>query len=463
MSALQKKGIVRIFHSETKSAGKSDTRSQKMRTLTVIENPNDTLIATLIVHVGSIDESPAQYGISHLLEHMMFATKKSSSKLIQELSSSGAHFNAYTDYDKTQYFVTGHASVHEQILALFRILALEAPDFTELELKREVDVVLEELSWRSDAGDGEDGGSGRQKFNLINEFFWNNTPYEHDIGGSAKTLKGITKDDLVRYYHKYYGDAHLWISAPTSIAAKVRAYVKAEYPRPTGLTATSGCPLVRSYDILKIKAGHNRVSFAVDERNKSTTIVLLMRSVPFDAVQVAYVDFITHALSGLDGVLTRELREGKGFTYGVPVGNVSYVDNGIFKISMVSTQKDVVRLFGAFLEPLAKLRAAGGFSRKEFERIKKSFLLSRATALQDAFELTMTLSHIEFYSGMALHGLAGYTEFLDASLQHDAFSSFAAEFFSFSNANLFMICPQQSQGAIERVVKIFSGFLNAKA
>jgi hypothetical protein len=64
---------------------------------------------------------------------------------------------------------------------------------------------------------------------------------------------------------------------------------------------------------------------------------------------------------------------------------------------------------------------------------------------------------------MALHGLAGYTEFLDASLQHDAFSSFAAEFFSFSNANLFMVCPQQSQGAIERVVKIFSGFLNAKA
>ena len=431
-----------------------------MRSLTVIENPNDMIVATLIVHVGSIDESPQHYGISHLLEHMMFSTKKSSSKLVQELARSGTIFNAYTDYDKTQYFVMGHVSVWEKILRLFKILALEAPDFTEAELKVEVDVVLEELSWRSGM-EGDDGGGGGEGLDIMIEYFWKNTAYEHPVGGSARTLRNITKADLVAYHDRYYGDSHLWISAPTSIAAKVNAFVKAEYPPVPSPSSLAACPIVRPYDILKIKAGQNRATLAVDAAARATTIVLLMRSVPYGAVETTYIDLIAHELAGLDGLLSKHLRDDKGLTYGVPVGNISYVDNGIFQISMVSTQTDAVRLIDAFLEPLQMLRARRGFSRAEFESYKKSFLLKRATALQDAFELTMILSQIEFYSGMRIvGGLKGYVDFLERTLDYDAFKKFADDFFKFSKANLFMHLPQQrGTSANERVVKKFSDFL----
>jgi len=59
------------------------------------------------VDVGSRDEDPAENGISHFIEHMLFkGTKKRSAKDIAiEMDSMGGELNAFTSKEGTTYYV----------------------------------------------------------------------------------------------------------------------------------------------------------------------------------------------------------------------------------------------------------------------------------------------------------------------------------------------------------------------
>ena len=74
------------------------------------------------VNVGSKSESPAEAGISHLLEHLLFkGTGKYTSREIAELLDSvGGQLNAFTSKEHTCYYarvLTEHFSMAVDVLA----------------------------------------------------------------------------------------------------------------------------------------------------------------------------------------------------------------------------------------------------------------------------------------------------------------------------------------------------------
>ena len=171
--------------------------------------------------VGSSYEHNGNTGLSHLLEHMMFQSKKSktSKKLLQGMADAGSLYNASTSFDMTLYYMIGQKDVWRDVVDLFWTLTFDGLDFTEAELANEVDVVLEELSMRTQTGLDE----------AITKFMWKNTSYDHDIGGNRESLKGIRKADLLAFHAKYYGDSHLFVNAPASVRKEVDAYVKERF------------------------------------------------------------------------------------------------------------------------------------------------------------------------------------------------------------------------------------------
>ena len=420
-----------------------------MRTIQVIDNPTDSIVLLYSIHVGSIYEAPHEYGISHLLEHMMFQSKKSktSKKLLQGMADAGSLYNASTSFDMTLYYMIGQKDVWRDVVDLFWTLTFDGLDFTEAELANEVDVVLEELSMRTQTGLDE----------AITKFMWKNTSYDHDIGGNRESLKGIRKADLLAFHAKYYGDSHLFVNAPASVRKEVDAYVKERFA--AYLSTSPACPDPPRYDILKIKAQENMVMISPDPKVETNTVLLLFRSFPYDHQKVTLIDLFTHALTGLAGILSQDLRSANGMTYSISAGNVSYVDHGFYEIAFQSTHKDVVKTLRSFFESLES--ASTAFSRKGFQGLKRSFMLSKATSMRDPFAASMELMHFKFYSGIDVDSLDAYMKLVEATLDYDAFVKFVHEILDIQGALLFVSTFETHEANLIKVAGAFKAFLKA--
>ena len=70
-------------------------------------DPSSSTVSINVTYkVGSRHESYGETGMAHLLEHMNFKGTPTHLKIMDELSSRGAHANATTAYDRTNYFET---------------------------------------------------------------------------------------------------------------------------------------------------------------------------------------------------------------------------------------------------------------------------------------------------------------------------------------------------------------------
>ncbi|MDR2956941.1 MAG: insulinase family protein, partial [Coriobacteriales bacterium] len=102
--------------------------------------------------VGSRDELPGQYGLSHFLEHMFFkgTNKRDAIAIAQDFESLGADQNAYTSKEHTCYYAR---VVDDKIEPVFEIIAdmLTGSQFAQNEINSEREVVIEEIARSEDS------------------------------------------------------------------------------------------------------------------------------------------------------------------------------------------------------------------------------------------------------------------------------------------------------------------------
>ena len=103
---------------------------------------------------GSRDEQPEEHGISHLLEHMAFkgTERRTARQIAEEIEAVGGDINAATSFETTAYF----ASVLKADMPLaIDVLSdiLSNPTFDPAELKREQNVIVQEIGATEDAPD----------------------------------------------------------------------------------------------------------------------------------------------------------------------------------------------------------------------------------------------------------------------------------------------------------------------
>ena len=104
------------------------------------------------VRSGSRNEKEDQHGIAHLLEHMAFkGTHTRNAKQIAEtFEDIGGQFNAYTSVENTVYYAR---MLSEHVPKAAHLLAdiLQHSTFAAEELKREQDVILQEIAAHKDS------------------------------------------------------------------------------------------------------------------------------------------------------------------------------------------------------------------------------------------------------------------------------------------------------------------------
>jgi predicted Zn-dependent peptidase len=161
------------------------------------------------VATGSRGETPAEAGLSHFLEHLLFrGTERYASAQIDQLfDGMGAELNAGTDKEST----TVYARMLDQHLpAAFDVMAdmVWRPAFTDVDPEREV--VLEEIAMYED--DPQD-----TVFDVLGEAVFGEHPLGRPIIGRAPVIRDTPVDQIAEYHSRRYVPRQVVIAAAGSV------------------------------------------------------------------------------------------------------------------------------------------------------------------------------------------------------------------------------------------------------
>jgi zinc protease len=177
------------------------TKFQLENGLTVLleENHSAPVVAVNVwVKVGSVCEEPSEYGLAHVHEHMIFkgTQKRGVGEIARVVEGNGGDINAFTSFDETVYHIVIASRFLNTALDILSD-AMANSAFDPLELKKELEVILEEVRR------GEDTPSRNLSERLFSEAYTVH-PYKRPVIGSEESVKSFTREKILNFYKKWY-------------------------------------------------------------------------------------------------------------------------------------------------------------------------------------------------------------------------------------------------------------------
>jgi predicted Zn-dependent peptidase/DMSO/TMAO reductase YedYZ heme-binding membrane subunit len=159
---------------------------------------SDLVALQLWVRAGGRDEAPAELGLSHYLEHMLFkgTPTRPPGAIDALLEGVGGTSNAFTSYDYTHYDVVVPADSIVAATELLADIAVNA-SFPQKEIASEKKVVFEEMSLTEDDPE-------RYLERRVTEEVYPRHPYGRPILGTRDLVQKLERPALEAYYRKHY-------------------------------------------------------------------------------------------------------------------------------------------------------------------------------------------------------------------------------------------------------------------
>lgn len=161
--------------------------------------------------VGSRQEMPDEWGMSHFIEHMMFkGTKSYSARDIAEIMDQrGGQLNAFTDKEQTCYYFKVLDEHFATAAALLQDMLLNSLFLPE-DVEKEKNVILEELRMYEDSPED-------LVHDLFSDVLWPGHPLGKSILGSEDTIQEFTPERLKAYVARHYTADKLIIACAGNI------------------------------------------------------------------------------------------------------------------------------------------------------------------------------------------------------------------------------------------------------
>lgn len=307
-------------------------------------SPSNISHACIIINAGSRDENPFKDGLAHFIEHLLFkqTIKRNTNQILNRLELVGGDLNAYT----TKEYTCIHASFlkpHlERSLDLFEDIVFHSV-FPEEEMKKEKEVILDEISSYQDQPD-----------EAINDDFedllFEGHPLGRNILGTPLTVQSFTKKDIVDFHKAnyrtdeivigIYGDYDL--KTIIRLSEKLFGEIPANLPERTRekTGAYYAKKLVFSKPINQTHCVIGNRSYSMHHKYK--TAFLLLNNLLGG--------------TGMSSRLNLEIREKYGIAYTIESNYTPMSDTGIFSIYFGTDTEKTERALKLVEKELRKLR-----------------------------------------------------------------------------------------------------------
>lgn len=276
------------------------------------------------VGVGSRYETAAQNGASHFIEHLLFkgTHHRTARQISEEVEGLGGYLNAYTSEDHTCFYAKARADRFPALLDVLVDMFL-ASRFASADIAKERAVIKEERASYRDQPQ-------HLVQELLNETLWPGHPLGRAIEGTPRSLDGLNRARVLRFFRANYVAANTFIVAAGNIthAEAVKAVRCHARRLPTG--PRPGCEPMSESAGRSVSRPRVRLQTRATEQ---TQLALGIRTVSrHDERRFALR--VLNALLGecMSSRLFQSLREDRGIAYDVHSSVSFFADCGDLSI-----------------------------------------------------------------------------------------------------------------------------------
>jgi predicted Zn-dependent peptidase len=327
------------------------------------------------VGVGSRDETPAQAGATHYLEHLLFkgTHRRSALEISAAIESVGGEVNAFTTKEFTCYYarvLDRDLPVAVDVVSDLVTSSLVAP----ADVDSERNVVLEEIAMRDD--DPTDA-----VHDLVAERLWGSAPLGRPILGTVDSITSLSRDVINRYYRRRYRPSRVVVAAAGNLDhATVVRLVRAAFEQ-AGFLDGEAAP-----EPARIGGRPTRATSGVALLERPTEQANVVLALP----ALARTDERRFALGALNVVfgggmssrLFQEIREKRGLAYSVYSFASHYADTGMFGVYVGCQPTKIDTVIGLCREGLTDV-AERGITGDELARGKGQLRGGLVLGLED--------------------------------------------------------------------------------
>jgi len=329
------------------------------------------------VGVGSRDESHAQMGSAHYLEHLLFkgTAKREALEISSLIDAVGGEMNAFTSKEHTCFY----ARVLDKDLPLAIDVICDIVTGALLraeDVDAERGVILEEIAMRDD-----------DPSDLVHDEFmvgmFGDTDLGRSILGTQGTIEGITREAIASFYESRYRPEAMVVAAAGALEhGEVVRLVERAF-RETGtlsdpsvrpLPARNGGPAVSTTGGLRL----------VPRPTEQAHLVVGVPGVPRADRRRYALNILSTALGGgMSSRLFQEIRERRGLAYSVYAFSSGFSDAGVFGAYAGCLPSKVDQVLELTLASLADV-ARDGLTEEELARGKGQARGSIVLGLEDS-------------------------------------------------------------------------------
>jgi predicted Zn-dependent peptidase len=293
------------------------------------------------VNVGARDESDAQCGLSHFIEHMIFkgTARRSAFQIAKEFDAIGGHSNAFTSMENTCYHarvMDAHLGTMVDILSDIFLNSV----FDPIEIERERQVIFQEIGMVEDTPE-------EYVHLLTGTNFWGDHPLGRSILGSRENILSFDSATIKSFFGKFYHPERIVIAITGNV----------DHQRIVDLVGQSFESIRCGENLQPRQAPQPKNGVRLHQRTLEQVHVCL--AAPGLAVtdpQRFTFSLLNTLLGGnMSSRLFQEIREKRGLAYSVYSFVSSHVDTGMFGVYAGVNAQDVPETIRLTLLAMAQM------------------------------------------------------------------------------------------------------------
>lgn len=331
-----------------------------------------TAVCALFIKVGSRFESPADNGLSHFVEHMLFRgterypTSLALNTAVEELGAT-LHAETGRDYSLFQLAIEPE-HVPNAIDLLGELLA--NPRFSDIELERRL--ILEEIN-----EDYDERGVEINADDIARGLAFERHPLGQRIIGPRSNVEKFQRADVQRHFAAFYGARNitLCVAGPVQHGPIAAAAARALATLPAGQRAEAPpAPPVPPGPRLR----------HVKDSGSQTSLAVLFRAVPeLDPSYVALIGLQRILDDGMSTRLHYTLADQKGLAYSIHAAIEPLADAALLEIAGATANAKVPTLMRELLVLLDGLRG-GEITADELAKARTRYRYETLASIDDA-------------------------------------------------------------------------------
>ncbi len=337
------------------------------------------------INAGSRDENEDENGIAHFIEHLIFkgTKRRKAFHVLSRLENVGGDLNAYTSKEETFVYASFLTRYYDRSLELFADILFNSI-FPEKEIRKEKDVVLDEINSYKDA-------PSELIFDEFEELLYDDHPIGRCILGTPDRVKRFSRKDVVAFMQRNYRPDHLVISSVGNISFdKLIRLVEKYFGYIAAATSQNNREPFGNYRPAKQKSAKSNYqvhcvlgNIAYDLKNEKKNALALLANVLGGP--------------GMNSRLNLGIREKYGYCYNIEAHYQPYSDTGNFHIYLGTDNGFLDKSVRLVFKELKTMREKA-MGTLQLHRAKQQIIGQMAISLESSLNEMISIgkSHLFF-------------------------------------------------------------------